>query len=157
MKLAITKQGQSTTPKRKRRRRPWTERQIDYLKKHVRNSTYADIALHLNRHPSSVRYKAIQLGIHRDYCIWYVRDEFGFGTTWHYKQKKWTPEERQFLQQNHKKYLAVEIAKKLQRSYNSVYQQLKVMGLRPLTTYNWAVVLARYQKEEYIDRQNPHL
>jgi hypothetical protein len=119
-------------PIRKKRKRPWTARQISYLEKHVRNTSYTDIAWHLNRHPSSVRQKAIQLGIHRDYCVGYVRDEFGFGYIWHYKRKKWTEAERDFLRANHQRMTVVAIAAHLERRYNSVYQQLRVMGLTRL-------------------------
>ena len=122
-------------PKREKRKRPWTARQIAYLKENVSRTTYTEIAYHLNRHPSSVRFKAIQLGIHRDYCVGYVRDEDGLvGSIWFYQRKKWTEEERAFLRANHKKMTVVAIAKHLDRRYNSVYQQLRVMGLTRLRT-----------------------
>lgn len=149
------KRNNAVIPKRKRRK--WTSTKLSYLEEHVSHMTYTDIAERINMPPSSVRSKAIQLGIQRDHCIGYYKDEYGDYYQWEYKRQKWTEKDKQYLQKNHNKYLVVELARILNRKYNSVYQQLRVMGYTPLTTKDWRVVFNRYLTDLYMDRNNPVL
>ncbi len=150
-----SKQIKTNLPRKKRRK--WTPTKLRYLEKYVPHMSYTDIADRINMPPSSIRAKAIQLGIQRDYCVGYYKDEFGDYYQWNYKRQKWTDEDRQYLRKNHNKFLVVELARILNRKYNSVYQQLRVMGYTPLTAKNWRVVFDRYLKELYVDRTNPLL
>lgn len=150
-----SKQIKTNLPRKKRRK--WTPTKLRYLEKYVPHMSYTDIADRINMPPSSVRAKAIQLGIQRDHCVGYYKDEFGDYYQWNYKRQKWTEEDKQYLRKNHNKFLVVELARILNRKYNSVYQQLRVMGYTPLTTKDWRVVFDRYLKEVYLDRANPLL
>ncbi|MFW9855768.1 MAG: hypothetical protein ACFFFG_11935 [Candidatus Thorarchaeota archaeon] len=148
---------QKTRPKRPKRKRKWTPTKVRYLEDNVAHMSYSAVAAHVNMSPGAVRRKAIQLGIQRDYCIGYVKDEFGDYWQWQYTRQRWTDKEKKFLHANHDKFLVVELAQILQRKYNSVYQQLRVMGYTPLTTKDWRVVFIRYVKGMYVDRDDPVL
>jgi hypothetical protein len=93
----------------------YTKKETEYLKINYKTSLMEEMSIKLNRSPRSIRKKAIELGLETRS----LSDSF-----------RWTQKETEFLKDNYHRMTAIEIAKILHKSANSVRKKVKKIGLR---------------------------
>ena len=93
--------------------RPWTEQDIEYLRRHYGIMSRKQLAEALGRTVNTVQDRACKLGLTRQ----------------HTPSKRWSKKEEEFLRQQVGRMTKEELARKLGRSYNSVAGKIQMMGL----------------------------
>jgi len=94
--------------------RKWTEEEVEFLKRNYSEMTGKEIAEALGRTDQSVWGKARDLGLKSDIV--------GHG-------RRWSDEEKSFLEENYTAMTCQEIAEKLDRSLDAVFHQARKLGL----------------------------
>lgn len=98
------------------KRKTWTDKEIEKLKKLYPTQTNKDISKLLNRTTSAVRTKAQKLGI--------------TGKTDHDGGKRWTEEHDAMIKKYYGKITAWKIGEKLDRTVPSIYRRAHRLGLK---------------------------
>lgn len=104
--------GNTPTPFSHRR---WTEKEIEFLKKNYESMPVVEIANQINRRKSTVHNMARRLGLKSTFA--------GVGILW-------TEEEISFVKENYKSMPWIDISNKLGKSYSSVAQKIRGLGLK---------------------------
>lgn len=95
----------------------YTQKEIDFIKKHYKDMTVSEIAKRLNRSKYGIVYKLKDLNLQKS------------------KTQKWTNEELDFLRENYKTMSYKDIGNNLNRTCSAVQNKCKKMGLKKPDKY----------------------